>query len=280
VRYVEGSPYYTIGEVAETAGVSAQTVREWERLGHFSAIRTAGGHRLFSEETVRSVLDLVTQRRRSRVTRPGGPSPSAGTRIDWSLASTGARVRAAREDGRLSQAALAEKTGISRSLLSSIERGVCGASVQTFSRIAEVLEIPMSSLAPARPRGQQIMRADQRPETELAGNVRWLELAAPGHTMAPALLHVPPGAASGGSVTLTRENFITVVEGTLEFVIAELGGWFALHVDDSIVLAPGQTHAWRNPSAKDAATVLWVEQLAAGGPPAQNTSPEIPSADV
>jgi excisionase family DNA binding protein len=266
VRYVEGTPYYTIGEVAQTAGVSAQTVREWERLGHFAAIRTAGGHRLFDEEAVRRVLDLVTQRRRSKITRPGGPSPGSGTRIDWSLASTGARVRAAREDGRLSQAALAERTGISRSLLSSIERGVCGASVQIFSRIAEVLEIPMSSLAPARPRGQQVMRAAQRPETELAGGVRWLELAAPGHTMAPALLHVPPGAASGGSVTLTRENFITVIEGTLEFVIAELGGWFPLDVGDSIVLSPGQTHAWRNPSAEHAATVVWVEQLAAGGP--------------
>jgi transcriptional regulator with XRE-family HTH domain len=40
--------------------------------------------------------------------------------------------------------------GVSRSVLSAIERGIYGPSVQVFSRIAETLGIPMSLLAPAQ----------------------------------------------------------------------------------------------------------------------------------
>ena len=263
MRYVDGKGFYTVGEVARAAGVSPQTVRGWERLGYVAAVRTAGGHRLFDDDAVRRVQVVVSSKRRNKLAASGSSNMGVQASVAWSLASTGARVRAARENHGLSQNALAARIGVSRSLLSSIERGVTGVSAQSFSRIAEVLDIPMSSLAPPRPHRQQIMRAGQCPETELAGNVRWLELAAPGHSMAPALLHVPPGQSSGGVMTLARENFITVLGGRLGFKLAELGDWFELSEGDSIVVAAGQTHAWRNDS-QALTTVLWVEQLAAG----------------
>jgi Cupin domain len=106
------------------------------------------------------------------------------------------------------------------------------------------------------------MQASQRPETLLGNGIRWLELAGPGHSMAPAVLLAAPGADSGGFVTLARENFITVVEGVLEFRLPEAGDWLRLEPGDGLVLAPGQTHSWRNPSQHTTARALWVEQLA------------------
>ena len=38
-----------------------------------------------------------------------------------------------------------------------------------------------------------------------------------------------------------------------------------LEPGDSLVLTPGQTHAWRNPSRARPAKALWIEQLAASG---------------
>lgn len=258
MRYVDGRRYYTVGEVAAATGVSAQTVRDWERLGRVAAARSAGGHRLFSEDELRAVSDEAARRRRRRASgqEPGGPA------ADWELASTGARLRAAREDHRLSQADLAAKVGISRSMLSAIERGIYGPSVQVFSRIAETLGIPMSLLAPARPAGQYLMKARQRPETLLGNGIRWQELAGPGHSMAPAVLLAAPKAHSGGMVTLARENFITVIEGILQFRMPD-SNWFSLEAGDGLILAPGQTHSWRNPSQDTTARALWVEQLAA-----------------
>jgi excisionase family DNA binding protein len=264
MRYLNGRPYYTISEVADATGVSSQTVRDWERLGRVAALRTAGGHRLFSEDALRMVGDHAARSRRKRISgrEPALPSPDD---VNWELASTGARLRAAREDHQLSQAELAASVGISRSVLSALERGIYGASVQVFSRIAEQLGISMSMLAPARPTGQYLMKASQRPETLLGRGVRWQELAGPGHSMAPALLLAAAGADSGGFMTLARENFVTMLEGSLQFLLPDHGDWLTLEPGDSLVLAPGQTHAWRNPSREQPARALWVEQLAASG---------------
>ena len=265
MRYVDGHRYYTVSEVAAATGVSPQTVRDWERLGRVAAARSAGGHRLFSEEGLRTVSDEAARRRRRRTS---GKEPDIAA-ANWELASTGARLRAAREDHQLSQAELAAKAGISRSVLSAIERGIYGPSVLVFSRIAETLGIPMSLLAPARPTGQYLMKASQRPETLLGKGIRWLELAGPGHSMAPAVLLAAPGADSGGFVTLARENFITVIEGLLQFRLPDPGDWFSLESGDGLVLAPGQTHSWRNPSRDTTAKAVWIEQLAATDPKRQ-----------
>jgi XRE family transcriptional regulator, regulator of sulfur utilization len=262
MRYVDGHPYYTVSEVADATGVSPQTVRDWERLGHVAAARSAGGHRLFSKEGLRMVSDEAARRRRMRTS--GKERGIAAT--NWELASTGARLRAAREDHHLSQAELAAEVGVSRSVLSAIERGIYGPSVQMFSRISETLGIPMSLLAPARPAGEYLMKASQRPETVLGKGIRWLELAGPGHSMAPAVLLASPGADSGGYVTLARENFITVIEGILRFRLADSADSLTIEAGDGLILAPGQTHSWRNPSQKTTAKALWVEQLAAKEP--------------
>lgn len=46
----------SIAEVAELAGVSVGSIREWERRGLLRASRTAGGHRRFREEDVEELL--------------------------------------------------------------------------------------------------------------------------------------------------------------------------------------------------------------------------------
>src|SRR5207245_1672473 len=46
----------SIAEVAELAGVSVGTIREWERGGLLRASRTAGGHRRFRDDDVEELL--------------------------------------------------------------------------------------------------------------------------------------------------------------------------------------------------------------------------------
>ena len=53
----------SIAEAAAVTGVSLDTLRRWERIGRLSVIRTAGGHRRYREDDVRSLCvphDLQT----------------------------------------------------------------------------------------------------------------------------------------------------------------------------------------------------------------------------
>lgn len=58
----------------------------------------------------------------------------------------GARIRALREERRLTQDALADRAFLSRAYWSFLERGEKTASLDTLVRIAEVLDVSLSEL--------------------------------------------------------------------------------------------------------------------------------------
>ncbi len=47
----------TPAEVAEMFRVNPKTVTRWARAGKITAIRTLGGHRRFSADEIRTILD-------------------------------------------------------------------------------------------------------------------------------------------------------------------------------------------------------------------------------
>lgn len=263
VRYVDGQGYYTVGEVSAAAGVSPQTVRLWERQGTVQSRRTRGGHRLFDEAALRRVQQRVAGRRH----RPAHAEPEASQPAepiaDWEVSSTGARLRGARERAGLAQREVAAQAGISRSMLSAIERGETGLTMFVFAKLADVLGLQVSELAPATALGQPIVRAADRPRTVLADGVTWEELAPPRCAMSPALLFVPPGEGSGGHVTFAHEQFVTVLEGVLAFEFAAADGTDTLEPGDGLTIPSGATHAWSNP-AEVRTVAVWVAHTPPG----------------
>jgi excisionase family DNA binding protein len=247
VRYIDGTTYYTVGEVAEAAGVSAQTIRVWERRGRVRTRRTPGGHRLFDETALQAVRGHAStlRRRISAEPRPTGVVPGIG---DWEVAATGARLRALRENAGLTQKELASEIDVSRSLLSSIERGESGVSMTVFSRIAEALRLPVSELAPPMSTSQLVVTQAQRPRTALGNGLTWEELASAGHTMAPAYMYAAPGASSGGAVLNPRESWFLVLAGQLTMRLGpeESGDDLVLRPGDSLILPAGQLYEWSN----------------------------------
>lgn len=47
----------SIGEAARLTGVTVATVRNWDRKGKITAIRTPGGQRRFRLEDIQAILD-------------------------------------------------------------------------------------------------------------------------------------------------------------------------------------------------------------------------------
>lgn len=127
-----------------------------------------------------------------------------------------------------------------------------------FSRIAQSLALPMSELAPPTLTSQLLVTADQRPRTTLGNGVTWEELAAPGHTMMPAIMYAAAGAASGGYVLNSRETWFMMLDGRLRVRTGEPSAETTLTSGDSLMLPAGQLYAWEN-SDDIQATVLVVE---------------------
>jgi transcriptional regulator with XRE-family HTH domain len=259
MRNIDGQSYYTVGEVAAAAGVSPQTIRVWERRSRARSRRTPGGHRLFDVDAMSEMVQRAAMQRRETAADQLTIPPGADI-TDEEVAATGARIRAARERANMTQRAVADHVGISRSLLSAIERGESGVSMTVFSRIADAVGIPMSELAPPTPPTQRLIRPDQRPRTVLGTGVTWEELATAGHLMAPAIMYADPGATSGGGILAAGETFLMILEGRFSVRLVDSDEYLELDCGDAVVLARGETFSWTNPGTNVART-LWVEQL-------------------
>lgn len=249
-----------VGDLADAAGVSTQTIRLWERQGLLHSERSAGGQRLFDEEALQRAQQVAMMRRRhgwnpaairSTLGNEGTGSPGPGY---------GARIRAARQRRGLTLEELASDAGLSRSFLSAIERGENTVTPRLLSALAQSLELPMSAFTPATERGDRVVREPDRARSTMAEGVEWEELATPGHTLEPAILIVPPGGSSGGAYARPGEVFVTMLAGQLAFESEH--GIDVLKRGDSILLEPLLSWSWRNPG-RSRARAVYVEQLQA-----------------
>jgi transcriptional regulator with XRE-family HTH domain len=159
----------------------------------------------------------------------------------------GARVRKLRRVRGLTLKALGREAGLSHPFLSQLERGLARPSVGSVERIAQALDVPVSSLW-------------TRPPVESAIVVRRDEGATAGHPQADApgaLREILTGPTalrvrewSGGATkwseeaeTTTGEVCVYVVRGVLEI---DLGGTVhALHEGDAVLFDGSVPHRLR-----------------------------------
>jgi len=175
----------------------------------------------------------------------------------------GPRLRAAREARALSLRALAERVGLTASLLSQIETGQVTPSVDTLFALAEGLDLAVTyffadvhtPLAPA-PGSLVVRRADRR-RVELDHGVVWESLVPaeePGIEW--MMIHYPPGAVS--AATPQRHggrDYGVVVRGCLT---ARVGfADYQLQRGDAIAFDASIPHQLRN-DGQAAVEAVWL----------------------
>jgi len=168
-------------------------------------------------------------------------------------------VRQLRLSRGLTLQALAADAELSESFLSSLERGESGASATSMARIADALGVPQGVFSSGpQPADRYVERAASRRRTSLAGGVRYEELAGVGHCMEPALIVAPAGSASGGYLSRRYETFVFVTEGWFKFCLRtgeSTEETALLGPGDSIMLPPGTSWTWSNPTDAEAHAV-------------------------
>jgi transcriptional regulator with XRE-family HTH domain len=183
----------------------------------------------------------------------------------------GEKVKALRLVNRMTLSELSEKSGVSKSLLSQIERNISVPTVTTLQKIANAFRIPISSMfsenndvtQPAAAHrsdmnsgGLMVARKGNRKKLIMPWGA-WQEMLCPDlrHKIEFIYLHYPVGTKVEEFYTHDGEECGIVLEGRFRAVIG----------DQEIILEPGDSifydssipHRWEN-AGETEATAIWA----------------------
>jgi len=258
-----GRLVFTISEAAMIVNVSRSTLRIWETAGLTSPARTRSGYRTYSPEQIerlkqiqrlRSGKNLNVAAIRHLIGEENGAAQQPPVR--GAIQSIGDQLRALREKRKLTLFAAAERTGLSSSYLSSIERGLSNPSVATLQKLSVFYQTNVLSFFNDSREPRKLVRRESRKQISNEPAIHIELLASGTHVMEPHLFRLSPGATSGGSYHHQGEEFIFVLQGCCEFWLDETEH-FTLRKGDSLYFSSSQAHRWRNPGREE--TVLfWI----------------------
>jgi len=169
------------------------------------------------------------------------------------LEALAAELRHQRRRQTLSLEQLASLSGVSRSMISKIERGEAVPSTVVLSRLAEALGVTFAKLMlPAAEREIVVIPAAMQPvlRDQASGfQRRCLSPVLPGRGIDWVLNTLPPGGATGEFTAHRRgvEEYIYVLRGRLRATIGERS--LTLSEGDSLYFEADLPHGFSNPDA-------------------------------
>jgi transcriptional regulator with XRE-family HTH domain len=184
------------------------------------------------------------------------PSSAQGvsTEID-----VGERLRALRQFRRCTLRVIAERSGLSESFLSQVERGRSSASIASLRRIAGALGVSMADLfEPNGEPGPRVLRQAERPALSFGILGRKMLLTPkPLHHLEVFAGELEVGGSTGPQPYAhgDSEELFVVISGSVQL---ELGGeLFELERGDSIDYRSSTPHRVSN-SGQELAEVMWI----------------------
>ncbi len=176
------------------------------------------------------------------------------TRID-----IGERLRRLREARHISLRSLAKESGMSANALSMIERNKTSPSVSTLYKLADSLNIPVTTFFGAEQERHELihLRAHEGPmfpivrgSWEGRGGEKFVG------RVEPFILSLEVGADSGTAAMLhTGHEFVLCLMGSIEYEVEDRK--YLLNPGDSLLFAAHLRHRWRN-AGKISSTLLIV----------------------
>ncbi|TML45458.1 MAG: cupin domain-containing protein [Actinobacteria bacterium] len=153
----------------------------------------------------------------------------------------------------------AERSGLSESFLSQVERGRASASIASLRRIADALGVTMADLfEPDGLPGPRVLKRDARPALSFGVLGRKLLLTpGPLHHLEVFAGELEVGGSTGEEAYAhgDSEELFVVQSGTVQL---ELGGeLFELERGDSIVYRSSTPHRVSN-TGQELAEVMWI----------------------
>jgi transcriptional regulator with XRE-family HTH domain len=181
-------------------------------------------------------------------------APDVATEVD-----VGERLREIRRQRRATLKTVAQRSGLSESFLSQVERGRSNASIASLRRIADALGVSVADLfEPAGPPRPRVLRRDDRPALTFGVLGRKLLLTPkPLQNLEVFVGELDPGGSTGTEPYThgDSEELCVVLSGTVELELA--GETHELDEGDSIDYRSSTPHRISN-VGDDVAEVMWI----------------------
>jgi len=169
----------------------------------------------------------------------------------------GRRLRAVREQNRLTIDQVASFTGLSKGFLSRVERDLTSPSVASLVAICQVLGVPPGQMLEV-PETEMVVLEDA-PAVSLGGDgITEKLLTPPGQRNVQIIHAVVEGGGRGEEELYTMDciaESLHILEG--EFVLVTSDAEFRMKQGDTVTLPGSEPHTWYNPT-EDTAKVLWI----------------------
>ena len=170
----------------------------------------------------------------------------------------GGRLKDFRLRRKLSLDALSKKSGVSKGMLSHIERNISVPTIESLQKIAGGFGVPLSALLPEKEdetyasrdgvvnsRDIFLVRKDRRKKLIMPTG-DWFEMLCPDlkHRIELIELHYPVGGVSGATYSHEGEECGVLLEGKLKGIIGDQT--VILEAGDSIYHKSSIPHRWEN----------------------------------
>jgi transcriptional regulator with XRE-family HTH domain len=185
--------------------------------------------------------------------------PSSVPEVAAAEVDVGERLRELRRFRRCTLKTVADRSGLSESFLSQVERGRSSASIASLRKIAEALGVSMADLfEPDGVPGPKVLRRGDRPALSFGVlGKKSLLTPRPLHHLEVFVGDLEVGGSTGEQpyVHGDSEELVVVLSGTVQL---ELGGEiFDLETGDSIDYRSSTPHRVTN-TGQELAEVMWI----------------------
>ena len=170
----------------------------------------------------------------------------------------GSRLRVIRLVKGWSIRLLAEKSNLNANTLSLIENGRTSPSVGTLQRLAQSLQVPITTFFEADQGKQEVVfqKNGSRPRAQFSyGLMEDLGAGMPRYGAEPLIVSLNPGAGSGKtSIVHTGREFVYCLNGPITYIIDTKS--YTLEEGDSLLFEAYLPHRWHNPGTTLVRAVL------------------------
>ena len=172
----------------------------------------------------------------------------------------GRMIRLLRDQERLSLRELSEKSGLSVTAISKIERGENSPTVASLHQLASALEVHITDFF--RQDINLVSVFVKEDEVTLLRSkgivIEGLGSGLPHQQLEPFKLVIQPNSGNSSTpVSHSGEEFVYCLSGQLEYTVG--GECFTLGPGDRLLFKATQPHNWRNPGPEPAEIILVLE---------------------
>lgn len=163
------------------------------------------------------------------------------------------KIRDLRIQKELTLKDLSEKTGLSISFLSQVERGTSSLAITSLKKIADALDVPITYFFEGEVNQSFVVKAWERKSIKIEGSIaKYSRLGGEfsGRLLEPMLVELEPNNKSINVFSHPGEEFYYVLEGEIVFVVDDRE--YVLKAGDTIHYPSNLPHYWYNPLDRSA----------------------------